>query len=409
MPCRAVTRCRICGGEKLHAFLDLGRMPVPNGFMEKPSDSEPTYPLGAAVCEACWLVQLTDVVPAEVMFSHYLYIPSTSSTMRAHFEGLTVDQIHRWGLGPGDLVVDIGSNDATLLRSFQRQGLTVLGVDPATNLARKASEDGVATLNEPFSSRLSETILASRGRPRLVVSTNTLAHVDDLHDFCRGLTVLLGDEGVFVAEFPYVVDLLENNEFDTIYHEHLSYFALSPLACLFEAHGLRIVDAERIPVHGGSVRVAVVKESSKRVATERASELQRREAPFHARGEYEAFASRSSAIARELVARLEELKAAGKRVVGYGASAKGNVLLNVCGIGTHLVEYIVDSIPYKQGRFTPGTNIPVVPESRLDEDTPDRVLLLAWNFKDEIMEKQRAFRERGGKFIVTVPGVGEIA
>ena len=162
-------------------------------------------------------------------------------------------------------------------------------------------------------------------------------------------------------------------------------------------------------MHGGSLRVAVVKESSKRAATERASELQRREAPLHARGEYEAFASRSSAIARELVARLEELKAAGKRVVGYGASAKGNVLLNVCGIGPRLVEYIVDSIPYKQGRFTPGTNIPVVPESRLDEDTPDRVLLLAWNFRDEIMEKQRAFRARGGKFIVTVPGVKELA
>ncbi|MBI5494418.1 MAG: class I SAM-dependent methyltransferase [Deltaproteobacteria bacterium] len=402
-----VTRCRLCGGADLHPFLDLGAMPIPNGFLEKKDlgAPEPRYPLGVAVCETCWLAQLTHVVPAELMFSNYLYVPSTSTTMLDHFGRLARDLITRYRLGSDDLVLDIGSNDGTLLTFFRRQGLQVLGVDPASNLARLARMQGVNTLDVLFSSALAAEI-ARNARPRLVVATNVMAHVSDLHDLCEGVRTLLADDGVLVVEFPYLADLLRRNEFDTIYHEHLSYFSLQPLVRLFSQHGMVVFDVEDLPVHGGSLRIHAGRAGRGRTASARVAALLEEEArTLQGRAAYDEFAGRVHTNMARLVELLESLKADGRRVVGYGASAKGNVLLNSCRVDTRLVEYVVDSIPYKQWRFTPGMHLPVYPEQKLDEDRPDYVLLFAWNFLEEIMAKQAAFRARGGRFILAVPDV----
>jgi SAM-dependent methyltransferase len=404
--CR-ITSCRICGGSELHGFLDLGSMPIPNGFLEEKDLGvpEPVHPLGVAVCETCWLAQLTHVVPAELMFSNYLYVPSTSKTMLDHFGRMATDLIARYELGADDLVVDIGSNDGTLLTCFRQRGLRVLGVDPAANLAHLARMKGVNTLTALFSCSLVSEI-ARNGRTRLVVATNVLAHVSDLHDLCHGLDALLAEDGVFVAEFPYLLELLRKNEFDTIYHEHLSYFSLHPLVRLFGRHGMSIFDVEEVSVHGGSLRIHVGRSGRARDASPRLVELMREEAQeLSSRATYTAFAERARTNMRRLTELLQALKSEGRRVVGYGASAKGNVLLNCCSIGPTLVEYVVDSIPYKHWRFTPGMHLQVFPEQKLDLDRPDYVLVLAWNFLDEILEKQAAFRERGGRFILTVPDV----
>lgn len=402
-------RCRICDSEKLYQFLDLGSMPIPNGFLRKEDlgKEEPKYALGTSVCESCWLVQLTHVVPAELMFSNYLYIPSTSTTMLAHFEAMASDLITRHKLTENDLVMDIGSNDGTLLSFFRQKGLPVLGVDPAANLAHLARMKGVDTVSELFTPEVAVKLSKKGIRPKLINATNVVAHMQDLHGLCEGVKTLLDDNGVFVIEFPYLLDLLEKNEFDTIYHEHLSYFALQPLLRLFEKHDLRIFDARKMSVHGGSMRISVAKKNSSQQDTAelKASLEYELRSKINSRSLYDEFAQRVYSNTKQLLECLKAFKAEGKRVIGYGASAKGNVLLNFCNISSDLVEYVVDSIPYKQWRYTPGTHIPVYPEQKLEEDRPDYVLLLAWNFKDEILKKQASFIARGGRFIVAVPEV----
>ena len=403
------TQCRICKSEKLYTFLDLGTMPIPNGFLEKKDlgTHEPRYPLGTAVCESCWLVQLTHVVPAELMFSNYLYVPSTSTTMLDHFQSMAHDLIERFAFTGDDLIIDIGSNDGTLLNYFRQKGLSVLGIDPASNLAHLARMKGVNTINSLFSSDLAAELHQQKVKPKLIVATNVVAHMQDLHDLCKGVKLLLDDQGVFVTEFPYLLDMVEKNEFDTIYHEHLSYFALQPLVRLFEMHDMEIFDFRRLPVHGGSMRISVAKKGSRHTVTPKLKECLQNELnrKINTRALYDDFANRVYSNTKKLVECLKAYKAEGKRVVGYGASAKGNVLLNFCQITPDLIEYVVDSIPYKQWRFTPGTHLPVYPEQKLEEDHPDYILLLAWNFKEEIMEKQALFRKRGGRFLVAVPEV----
>jgi SAM-dependent methyltransferase len=382
-------------------------MPIPNGFLTKEElkVKELRYPLGTYVCENCSLVQLTHVVPAKIMFKNYLYIPSTSSTMVNHFKTMADELTKELSLTNKDLVIDIGSNDGTMLGFFKENEVTVLGIDPATNLAQVARLRGIESIDDFFTSKLAKKVRKEKGKAKVITATNVVAHIDNLHDLCEGVAELLHNNGVFVTEFPYLADLLDKNEFDTIYHEHLSYFTIRPLVELFKRHNMKIVDIKKLPIHGGSIRVYITKNTSKRKPAKIVQEFVNNELlkKLNTRLPYDDFSRRVAVIKRDLVGYLKKLKKNGKKVVGYGASAKGNVMLNYCNIDTRLLDYIVDSIHYKQGRFTPGTHIPIYPETRLEKDMPDYALLLAWNFADEIIQKQSKDREKGGQFIITIP------
>lgn len=382
-------------------------MPIPNGFLNKSEllKSEERYPLAVYVCEHCSLVQLTHVVPSEIMFKNYLYIPSTSKTMLEHFKLMANEIINENKLSDKDLVVDIGSNDGALLSYFKEQEIKILGVDPAENLVKVANLNGISSIAEYFNLVTAQKIVKDYQKAKIITATNVVAHVDDLHVFFDGVNYLLDDKGVFIAEFPYLVDLLSKNEFDTIYHEHLSYFSLKPLMYLLNKHGMYIHDVRKQSIHGGSIRVYVKKRLGKIEPRSIVKELLQEEElkKLNTKIPYLDFARRVKTIKRDLVAFLKKLKKQNKTIIGYGASAKGNVLLNYCELTTSLIDFIVDSIPYKQGKFTPGTQIPIYPETRLLKTMPDYALVLSWNFLDEILNKQQKYREKGGQFIITIP------
>jgi hypothetical protein len=384
-------------------------MPTPNGYLEKKdlNKKETLYPLGVCVCLDCWLVQLTHVVPAEIMFKNYLYIPSTSSTLMKNFRSIADDLISRFAFKKNGLVVDVGSNDGTLLSFFQEKDMKVLGVDPADNLAAAAELKGIKTVCDFFTSSLAEKIVRENGRAKIITSTNSFAHLNDLHDVCRAFSILLDTDGVCFLEFPYLVDTIDKNEFDTIYHEHLSYLSVSPIKMLFEKNNLKILDLSRNPVHGGSLCVYLGKKDSPHKTTSALFRFLEEEKlkGLNSKSYYDEFAKRVRLIKKDLVNFLIRQKKLGKKIVGYGASAKGNVLLNYCKINNKTINYVVDSIPYKQGRFTPGTHIPIFPESRLLADQPDFALLFSWTFAEEILDKQQSYREKGGRFIIAIPSL----
>jgi hypothetical protein len=404
-----ISKCRICGGHDLFHFLSLSSMPIPNGFVKKEDlkIKEEYYPLDVCVCQTCWLVQLSYVVPAEIMFKNYLYIPSTSTTMMSHFKALSDEVSDTYHLNQNDLVIDIGSNDGALLCYFKEHQVKTLGIDPAKNLALVARLKGIDTIADFFSLKLARKLIKNGSHAKIITATNVLAHVDDLHDLIEGVRILLDDNGIFICEFPYLAELLDKNEFDTIYHEHLSYFSILPVIKLLSLHQMKIIDIKRSSIHGGSLRVYISKENSSLKESPTVSEYSHIEIikKLTQKETYRNFAKRVKAIKASTVQYLSFLKKQGKTIVGYGASAKGNVLLNYCNIKSNILDYIVDSIPYKQGRFTPGTHIPIVPESVLLKEMPDYTIILAWNFADEIMNKQNKYREKGGRFILTIPAL----
>ncbi len=406
-----IKSCRICGKTHLQSFLSLGKMPIPNGFLTKYELNKPEikYPLEACVCESCNLVQLTHVIPAELMFKNYLYIPSTSESMLRHFQTLAEETIIKFGLKRKDLVIDIGSNDGTLLSFFKIQEINVLGIDPATNLAQLARLKGIETINDFFTPKLAKEIVAKSGKAKVITATNVMGHINDLHSFCEAIKILLDKDGVLIAEFPYLLDLLEKNEFDTIYHEHLSYFSLKPLMKLIKDHELVVVDVQHLPTHGGSLRIFVTKKTFRIKQNSSIKEFidQESDKKLGTKYPYLEFSKKVINLKKKLIKFLNELRLKNKKIAGYGASAKGNVLLNYCGLEKSIISYIVDSIPYKQGRYTPGTHIPIFPENRLEKDQPDYTLLLSWNFAEEIFRKQTKYRESGGRFILTVPYLRE--
>lgn len=396
--------CRACGSSDLLLFLQLGPTPVPNGFLKSHHrhKAEKFYPLDVCFCKSCGLVQLAHVVSPKVMFKNYVYIPSTSETMRTHFASLTKNAIKAANAKEGDLVLDIGSNDGTLLYAFKKQKMKVLGVDPAENLAKKANKEGINTICALFTKSLAKKIRKDIGQVKIITATNVVAHVHDLDDFLEGIKVLLFDGGLFIAEFPYLLDLIEKVEFDTIYQEHLSYFSITPFDKLLNKHGLNLIDSKRLSVHGGSVRVFISKKGANSVRVKKLLKLEKKKKLLSPET-YLRFRRKVDKIRHELVQQLWSLRLKGKSIIGYGASAKGNVMLNYCRIGSETLDYIVDSISYKQGKYTPGMHIPIFPESKLLEDQPDYTLLLAWNFADEIIKKQAQYRKRGGKFILAIP------
>lgn len=384
-------------------------MPLANKFLtceEMERDQEATYPLVIGFCRACTHVQLTDHVAPTSMFDHYLYVSSMSDTLKDHLHDLARTMVSRLGLRADTLVVDVGSNDGTLLSEFRRCGTRILGVDPAANLAELARKNGVNTEVAYFGEKVAKRFVGQHGQAALITSTNSFPHIPVLADFMTGIDTMLAPDGAFVIEAHYLRDLLEQNAFDTIYHEHVSYWALGPMVSLFARYGMEPVRAERLPLHHGQLRVTMrrrgagpVDESVARtLAEERAIGLDQFET-------YQKFATNAVALRESLRKMLVDLASEGKCVVGYGAPAKSSTLISFLELNPDNIPYIVDKSPLKQGRFTPGAHIPVVAPSRLLDEQPEYVLLLAWNFAEEIMAQQREYAARGGRFIIPVPRI----
>jgi hypothetical protein len=388
-------------------FLSLGEMPLANSFLADPSefDTEKRFPLEVYFCEDCTLVQLLDVIDPEVLFSNYVYVSGTSETTRAHYRRYAEAVVELLGLGPADLVVEVASNDGSLLEEFRRRGVRVLGVEPARNIAEQANRHGIPTLDRFFNSALARELRQSNGAARAVLANNVLAHVDEPVDFLAGCRELIDDDGLVIVEVPHLKELILNLEYDTIYHEHLCYFSAAALLRLAEAAGLTIVRMDRVPVHGGSLRIYAGRAGRGRQTGADALELAReeRQLGLNDYARYERFAGEVAGNRRRLLDLLESLRAQGRTLAGYGAPAKGNTLLNYCGIDTRLLPFTVDRNPWKVGRYTPGMHIPVLPVAALEERRPDYALILPWNIAGEIIAQQAGYRRAGGRFILPIP------
>lgn len=396
----------MCKSKEMYKFLDLGEHPLSDAFLKKEQLPlpEPRFPLDVYFCRSCGLVQLGFVVNPELMFNKdYVYVTSVSKTHDKHFGKFAEGVVQRF-CSDGASVVEIGSNDGTFLKHFKMLGCKVLGVDPS-GAAQLASKSGIPTINRFFNEDVALEIKKERGHVDIITGANVFAHIHDLDNVMRGVNHLLNDNGIFIIESPYLVNLVENLEFDTMYHEHLSYLAIRPLSLFFEKFGMEIFDVERTTIHGGSIRVFVKKKNGEWPVSTAAKELIELEKKMNLDSveTYDAFSRRVEKLREDLLSLLKKLKGEGKKIVGNGAPAKGNTLLNYCNIGTDLIDYIVEMNPIKQGLYTPGMHIPVLPLEKIQEDKPDYVLILPWNLKDDIMRQEQKIREWGGKFIIPIP------
>ena len=399
--------CRLCGEALRQTFVDLGESPLANALLEEEDldREEPRFPLHVYVCSRCFLVQLEEFAAPETIFVDYAYFSSYADTWRRHCAAFATQAIDRLELGARSRVIEVASNDGCLLREFRQRGIPVLGVEPAGNVAEAAVAAGVPTITEFFGAACAGR-LAEDGTADLLVANNVLAHVPDLHDFIEGMRILLSPAGVITVEFPHLLRLIEQCQFDTIYHEHFSYFSFAAAARAFEAHGLTVFDVERIPVHGGSLRLYVRHQGTAQPAvTDRVAGLREQEtnAGLDRIETYAGFEERVRDIRRRLLGLLCARHDSGGRLAAYGAPAKGNTLLNYCGIGPDLIEYTVDRNPRKQGRRLPGSRLPVYAPEAIRERKPDGILILPWNLKDEIMEQVGYVREWGARFVVPIP------
>ncbi|MEO8382464.1 MAG: class I SAM-dependent methyltransferase [Acidobacteriota bacterium] len=406
--------CRFCGAALSDVFLDLGLSPLANSYL-RPEDlerKEPSYPLIAYVCAQCLLVQVPELVAPGEIFSDYAYFSSYSESWVEHARLYSEAMIARFGLGPEHLAVEIASNDGYLLQHLARRNVRILGVEPAANVAAVAREKGIPTVVRFFGAALAAELRAEHGGADLLIGNNVLAHVPALNDFVSGLRALLAPRGVITIEVPHLLELIRHGEFDTIYHEHFSYFSLLTLQQIFAAHALRIFDVESLATHGGSLRIFAAHEadSSKAMspAVGRVLAIER-EAGLDTLDGYLHFAPRVERIKSELLAFLGDQRARGRSVAAYGAPAKGNTLLNFCGIGTDLISFTVDRSPHKQGLYLPGSRIPVLAPEHVDQARPDFLLILPWNLRDEIVAQMNRIRNWGGRFVVAVPELEVLA
>jgi len=404
-----VKSCRFCGAELEQSFADLGMSPISNAFLraDQLTSMEPFYPLHAYVCSKCFLVQLDEFESAGNIFdAHYAYFSSFSESWLAHCEKHVRQMTERLELDEQSQVVEIASNDGYLLQYFVQAGIPALGIEPARNVAAAAEARGVRTLVSFFGGKVAAELAESGTTADLIIGNNVLAHVPDLNDFVAGLATLLKADGTISLEFPHLLCLMENNQFDTIYHEHFSYFSLQTVTRVFDAHGLRVYDVDRLSTHGGSLRVYGCHKASSALKGSGAvaallAEEQRK--GLLNLDTYKQFAENVRETKRKLLGFLIGAKRQGKVIVGYGAAAKGNTLLNYCGVQRDFIDYVVDRSPHKQNRFLPGTHIPVYSPEKILETRPDYVLILPWNLKDEIVQQMREIRAWGGRFVVPIP------
>ncbi|MBL6945534.1 MAG: class I SAM-dependent methyltransferase [Rhodospirillales bacterium] len=408
-PLRRRTTCRLCGGNDLEKVLALTPTPPANAFVsvEQLSEEQPVFPLDLFMCRACGHVQMLDVVDPAALFENYVYVSGTSPVFVRHFEDYANTLIDRFDPPAGSLVVDIGSNDGTLLRFFQNAGLRTLGIDPATEIARKATADGIETWDTFFGAEVAGQITVQKGRAAIVTANNVFAHADDLGGIVDGVRDILAPDGVFVFEVSYLVDVYEKTLFDTIYHEHLAYHSVKPLARFFEAHGMRLIDTVRVDTHGGSLRGIAAMADGPHEVTPSVGELIALEENMGLDNPetLRAYSARIDAVKADLTTLLGKLKAEGKIIAAFGAPAKATTLMYHFNIGVDFIDFIVDDSPLKQGLYSPGLHIPVVPSSEIYERNPEYLVLLAWNFAEPIMAKHAAFAQNGGRFIVPLPKV----
>jgi hypothetical protein len=403
-------KCRFCEAPVTRSFVNLGMQPLSNGYVDLAAADamEPFYPLHAYVCDACLLVQVPELQSPERIFADYAYLSSMSDSWLAHCRRHALNMIETLHLNAKSLVVEVASNDGYLLRNFPEKGIPVLGIEPAANVAAVAEAAGVRTLAKFFGTKLATELAEGGQRADLLLGNNVLAHVPDLNDFVRGLAIMLAPRGVLTMEFPHLGRLLKEKQFDTIYHEHFSYFSFGTVERVFAAHGLTLFDVEELPTHGGSLRIyACHANLAERQVSKRVEELRDRE---RAEGgvsldAYARFSEDVREVKRKLLEFLIERKREGKTIVAYGAAAKGNTLLNYCGIREDFIDYVVDRSPFKQGKLLPGSHIPIEAPERIAETRPDYVLVLPWNLKDEIAKQLSFVRDWGGRLVVPVPEV----
>jgi len=400
--------CLFCHTPLRQTFVDLGMSPLCESYvnLENLNRMEPFYPLHVRVCEKCFLVQLDEFVSPEHIFTEYAYFSSFSDSWLKHAADYVDMIVNRFNLGKESLAVELASNDGYLLQNFVIKGIPALGVEPAANVAKVAVEKGVPTLVKFFGRETAVEMVASGQQADLVIGNNVLAQVPDLNDFVGGIRIVLKPQGVATLEFPHLMKLMAENQYDTIYHEHFSYFSFIAVEKIFAAHDLVLFDVEELTTHGGSIRIyARHKEDSSKLVSSRVVDLRQRElsAGFDRMETYSTFGEKVKESKRSLLEFLIQAKRSGKRVAGYGAPGKGNTLLNYCGIRTDFIDFTVDRNPYKQGKYLPGTRIPIFTPEKISEAKPDYVLILPWNFKDEIVKQMAFIREWGGKFVVPIP------
>lgn len=399
--------CRFCASSLTHSFADLGMSPPSNRYLraEQLKEMEPFYPLHAYVCDKCFLVQLEQFhTPEEIFATDYAYFSSYSTSWLEHCKKYCEQMQKTYGIGKNSLVIEIASNDGYLLQNFVKAGVAVLGVEPAANVAKVAIEKGVPTRVEFFGTTCAKKLVAEGKQADLLLGNNVLAHVPDLNDFVAGLKLLLKPKGIITFEFPHLLQLMKQNQFDTIYHEHFCYFSLLAIDKVFAKHGLTIFDAEELPTHGGSLRIHACHTGERQPAAGFENVLKKeKEYGVDKTATYDKYGEQIKQTKRKLLEFLCKAKNDGKRIVGYGAAAKGNTLLNYCGIRSDFLDYVVDLNPHKQNMFLPGTHIPIFSPDKIKETKPDYVLILPWNIKDEVVKQMSFVKDWGGKFVVPIP------
>lgn len=402
-----ISACRSCNSTNLKPVLHLGETPLANALLREDEleNEETKFPLEVVFCENCALVQITETVQPEILFRDYVYFSSFSDSVVNNGKNIAQRMIKERNLGAESLAVEIASNDGYLLQFYKNAGIPVLGIEPALNIARVAQEQGIPTIPDFFNEELANKMRDNDQLADVFHANNVLAHVADLNGVVEGMRILLKEQGVGVIEFPYVKDMIDGVEFDTIYHEHLCYYSLFSVSSLLEKHGMKIIDVERLPIHGGSLRIFVGKDNGYHNISDNVLALQTEEKKWGVESYdfYEEFGEKVENLKKSLLEYLKELKSSGKMIAGYGASAKGSTLLNTFGIGSETLDFIVDRSTVKQGMYTPGTKIPILDPIELIKRKPDYVLLLTWNFSEEILQQQSQYRELGGKFIIPIP------
>lgn len=399
--------CRLCKSKNITLVLDLGKTALANSFLKRSelNKKELFFPLGLNFCLDCGQLQTTYVVNPELMFRNYVWVSSTSPITRDHFDRYAKSTFKKLNLKKGDLVVEMGSNDGVLLKPFKKLGAKVLGVDPARNVARRATKEGIVTLPYFFNSKVAEKIAGKYGKAKIISGNNVFAHIHDLDEIIKGVKILLDKNGFFVIEFPYLIDFVEKNLFDLVYHEHLSFLAIRPLNSFFNSHDMKIIDIVKTPVHGGSTRLFIQKIGDKYKVNKSVNEFikSEKQKKLDKLQTYVKYAGSIKDNKNKLIKILKNLKGKNKKIVAFGAPAKGNTLLSYFGIDTKIFDYIVDDSPYKHNLFTPGSHIPIYAPTKLEEAKPDYIFMLAWNFADDLMKRLNKFKNNGGKFIIPVP------